>query len=99
MEYKPGKLVYLWDKRKDDQYGRKLDPVWKAPYFIMAVHSNGAYTLEQLNGRIVDNGITYNHSQLKKAYNGESLLGTDLGVLKEWIMNEGYTRAPLEPVC
>ena len=99
-EYQPGELVYLWDKRKDDQHGRKLDPIWKGPYFIKAAHSNGSYTLEQLNGRIVGNGITYNHSHLKKAYNGESLLGTDLALLKkEWIMDEEYTGPPLGPVC
>ena len=74
-ECKPGEFVYLWDKKKDNQHRRKLDPVWRGPYFIKAAISNGSYTLEQWNGRIVGNGIMYNHSHLKRAYKWGVLVG------------------------
>lgn len=66
--YKEGDLVYLWDKRLDDQHGRKLDPIWKGPYYVKAAHPNGSYAIEDLDGNRVSSGKTYNHSHLKPAF-------------------------------
>lgn len=55
----------MFDKRRTDQHGRKLDPGWLGLFYIQAPHPNGSSTLEDTDGRLISGGKTYNLSHLK----------------------------------
>jgi hypothetical protein len=73
--YEEGDKVLVWDKRKTDQHGRKLELNWLGPFYVRAKHANDSYTLEIMNGQIVSDGRTFNHSHLRR-YNERNVLLT-----------------------
>ena len=63
--FQPGDLV-LRKLEATGKHGGKLDPAWEGPYRVTLSHGNGAYKLEELDGKTVPR--TWNAIHLRKFY-------------------------------
>jgi hypothetical protein len=54
-EFLPGDLVLKWEARKEDvgKHG-KFDHLWFGPFKIAAVEGRNSFSLENLNGEILE---------------------------------------------
>jgi hypothetical protein len=55
MEFLPGDLVLKWEARKEDiEKHDKFDHNWFGPFKIVATEGRNSFSLEYLNGKILE---------------------------------------------
>ena len=69
ITYQLGDKVLYYRASLDNQRSGKLEPKWKGPYLIQAIIGNGAYRLQEYNGRVLPTSV---NGSLLKLYKDRS---------------------------